>query len=72
MNFKLKATVMKVGNSLALTLPVTLCENFNIEKGQVLEIIYTQQGLLIPEKQKKIFSKQHLRKEKKKKVVKRY
>jgi len=53
MNFKLNCGVMKVGNSLALALPVSLCENFGIKKGDRLDIIYTQQGLLIPHKIKK-------------------
>ena len=52
-NYKVTAKIVAVGNSWALILPKPLCENCNWKKGMTLEMIYTQAGVLIPEKRGK-------------------
>lgn len=43
--------IMKVGNSLVLVLPKTVCDNYGLEKGTTLQIAMTDEGLFIPAKQ---------------------
>ena len=43
--------IMKVGNSLVLVLPKTVCDNYGLEKGTTLDIAMTENGLFIPAKQ---------------------
>jgi len=43
--------IMKVGNSLVLVLPKTVCDNYGLKKGTSLEIAMTDSGLFIPAKQ---------------------
>ncbi len=45
-------TVMKVGNSLVLTLPKPVCEGFGIEKGDTISLAVTDKGIYIPREQK--------------------
>lgn len=42
--------IMKVGNSLVLTLPRIVCDNYKLEKGNTLSIAMTDDGLFIPAK----------------------
>lgn len=48
MVMKFRATVMKVGNSLVLVLPKSVCNGFGIVKGQVLDLIVRDDGISIP------------------------
>lgn len=42
--------IMKVGNSLVLTLPRIVCDNYKLEKGDTMNIAMTDDGLFIPAK----------------------
>lgn len=46
-----ESKIMKVGNSLAMILPKTVCDNYGFQKGNTLEIAMTENGLFIPAKQ---------------------
>jgi antitoxin component of MazEF toxin-antitoxin module len=43
--------IMKVGNSLVMVLPKIVCDNYSLEKGNVLNIAMTDNGIFIPIKQ---------------------
>ena len=47
---KYTGRIMKVGNSLVMTLPKTLCDTYEIDVKQDLEIIPTEGGFFIPVK----------------------
>jgi antitoxin component of MazEF toxin-antitoxin module len=47
---------MKTGNSLVMTLPKTICDIFEIEKGKDYDIIATDSGLFIPVKPRELTS----------------
>jgi len=53
MAFKIDCGVMKVGNSIVMVLPKSLCENFGIKEKTKLQVLATENGLFIPLKQKK-------------------
>lgn len=48
MPITLKGSVMKVGNSMALILPKPVIDNYDVEKGDSLEIVITDKGIYIP------------------------
>ena len=48
MEFTFKASVMKVGNSLAVNLPKPVVDVFNIEKGDSISMTITEKGIYIP------------------------
>jgi len=51
MTVTVEGKIMKVGNSLVLTLPKVICDNYNLIKGNSLNIAMTENGLFIPAKQ---------------------
>ncbi len=51
MTITAEGRIMKVGNSLVMTLPKIVCDNYKIEKGDSLNIAMTDSGLFIPAKQ---------------------
>lgn len=53
MAFKFDCGVMKVGNSIVLVLPKSLCDNFGIKDKMRLSVLATESGMIIPLKQKK-------------------
>lgn len=53
MPITLNGSVMKVGNSHALILPRPVMDNYNIEKGDSLDIVITDKGIYIPLEPKK-------------------
>jgi len=53
MPITLSGSVMKVGNSHALVLPRPVLDNYNIEKGDSLDIVITDKGIYIPLEVKK-------------------
>ena len=53
MPITLKGSVMKVGNSHALVLPRPVMDNYDVEKGDSLDIIITDKGIYIPLEPKK-------------------
>ena len=42
-----KTTVRKVGNSLGVTLPKTIIENYHLSRGDVLNLIETDEGITL-------------------------
>lgn len=42
-----KTTVRKVGNSLGITLPKTLMENYHLAEGDDLYLIETREGIVL-------------------------
>ena len=53
MAYKIDCGVMKVGNSMVMVLPKSLCENFGIKDKMRLQVLATDGGFFIPLKQKK-------------------
>jgi len=43
----LKTAVRRVGNSLGITLPKTLVDNYNLSEGEELHLIETEEGILL-------------------------
>ena len=43
----LKTAVRKVGNSLGITLPKTIVENYHLNEGDELHFIQTEQGVIL-------------------------
>lgn len=48
MSFTAKGSILKIGNSLAMSIPKQLIENFKIKKGEKVSIEYDESGLHIP------------------------
>jgi len=48
MPITLSGSVMKVGNSHVLVLPRPVMENYDIERGDSLDIVITDKGIYIP------------------------
>lgn len=48
MELKFQASVMKVGNGLAITIPKIVCDTFHIEKGDNLPLVVNDDGIFIP------------------------
>jgi putative addiction module antidote len=42
-----KTSIRRVGNSLGITLPKTVVENYHLREGDELHIVQTQQGLVL-------------------------
>lgn len=42
-----KTTVRKVGNSLGITLPKTIIDNYNLSEGDELHLIETGEGIIL-------------------------
>lgn len=53
MPIEFKATVMKVGNGLLVTLPKPICDGFGIQKGDILTIRVKDEIIEIPLDEKK-------------------
>ncbi len=47
MELKFKASVMKVGNGRVVTIPKVICDNFNIQKGDIVDLIVDDNGIHI-------------------------
>ena len=43
----LKTAVRKVGNSLGITLPKTIVENYHLNEGDELHFVQTEQGVIL-------------------------
>jgi putative addiction module antidote len=43
----LKTAVRKVGNSLGITLPRTIVENYHLAEGDQLHLVETEEGLVL-------------------------
>ena len=43
----LKTSVRKVGNSLGITLPKTIVENYHLNEGYELHLVETKEGLVL-------------------------
>lgn len=48
MALEFKASVMKVGNGLLITIPKAVCDGFRIEKGDTLTLRVTDDSITIP------------------------
>lgn len=48
MPITLNGSVMKVGNSHVLVLPRPVLDNYDVEKGDSLDLIITDKGIYIP------------------------
>ncbi len=63
MPISFSGNVMKVGNSMAVILPKPLIDNFEIDKGDSLEMIVTDKGIFIPLKAKQSPASKRLEKQ---------
>lgn len=43
----LKTAVRKVGNSLGITLPKTIVENYHLSEGDKLHLVETEEGIVL-------------------------
>ena len=43
----LKTAVRRVGNSLGITLPKTIVENYHLNEGDVLHLVETDEGVVL-------------------------
>lgn len=43
----LKSTVRRVGNSLGITLPKTIIENYHLHEGDELHLVETEEGVVL-------------------------
>lgn len=43
----LKTSVRRVGNSLGVTLPKTVVDNYNLSEGDELHLIETEEGIML-------------------------
>ncbi|MCE2507306.1 MAG: AbrB/MazE/SpoVT family DNA-binding domain-containing protein [Nitrosopumilaceae archaeon] len=62
MPITLNGSVMKVGNSHVLVLPRPVLDNYDIKKGDSLDLIITDKGIYIPLTQKKLVKNKELEK----------
>ena len=53
MEFTFKGKVMKVGNSLCMSISKHIVEAYDLKKGQSLDLLVTDKGIYIPLKEKK-------------------
>lgn len=43
----IKASVRRVGNSLGITIPKSILDNYNLEEGDQLYLVETQDGMMV-------------------------
>lgn len=43
----IKASVRRVGNSLGITIPKSILDNYNLEEGDQLFLVETQDGMMV-------------------------